>query len=44
VVVFSSDLDELLSLVDRILVMYDGSLVEVPKDRDRAGRAMLGVT
>lgn len=44
VVFFSSDLDEILSLVDRILVMYDGSLVEVPKDRDRAGRAMLGVT
>jgi simple sugar transport system ATP-binding protein len=43
VVIYSSDLDDLLSLADRILVMYDGSLVQVPRDRDVAGRAMLGV-
>ena len=43
VVVYSSDLDEILSLVDRILVMHGGTLVGTPKDRDRVGRAMLGI-
>jgi len=42
VVVYSSDLDEVLLLSDRIYAMYDGRLVEVPRDRDAVGRAMLG--
>lgn len=43
VVVYSSDLDEVLSLATRLLVMHAGRLTEVPRDRDLVGRAMLGV-
>lgn len=42
VVVYSSDLDEVLALVDRLYVMYDGRTREVAVDRAVAGRAMLG--
>jgi simple sugar transport system ATP-binding protein len=42
VVVYSSDLDEVLSLASRVLVAYAGTLREVPRDRDVVGRAMLG--
>jgi general nucleoside transport system ATP-binding protein len=42
VVVYSSDLDEVLSLASRVLVAYAGTLREVPLDRDAVGRAMLG--
>lgn len=42
VVVHSSDLDEVLSLATRILVVFDGVVTEVPPDRDTVGRAMLG--
>lgn len=41
-VVYSSDLDEVLSLADRVLVVFGGTVREVPKDRDVVGRAMLG--
>ena len=41
-VVYSSDLDEVLSLADRVLVVYGGTVREVPRDRDVVGRAMLG--
>ncbi|HSA55245.1 MAG TPA: ATP-binding cassette domain-containing protein [Gemmatimonadaceae bacterium] len=41
-VVYSSDLDEVLALADRVLVVFGGSVREVPKDRDSVGRAMLG--
>ncbi len=44
VVVYSSDLDEVLGLADRLIVMFDGRAREVPLDRDAAGRAMLGAT
>lgn len=44
VVVYSSDLDEVLALADRLIVMFDGRAREVPLDRDAAGRAMLGAT
>lgn len=44
VVVYSSDLDEVLAVSDRLIVMFDGRAREVPLDRDAAGRAMLGVT
>ena len=43
IVLYSSDVDELLSLADRVLVCYGGRLREVARDRDAVGRAMLGV-
>ncbi len=42
VVVYSSDLDEVLALADRIVVVAGGAVREVPHDRDVVGRAMLG--
>lgn len=42
VVVYSSDLDELLSLADRIVVVFGGAVREVTRDVDAIGRAMLG--
>jgi simple sugar transport system ATP-binding protein len=42
VVVYSSDLDELLELADRVLVVQGGQVTEVPLDRTRIGAAMLG--
>lgn len=43
VVVFSSDLDEVLSLATRVLVVHAGVVRECERDRDLVGRAMLGV-
>ena len=43
VVVHSSDLDEVLGLADRIVVVVAGAVQEVAGDRERIGRAMLGV-
>lgn len=43
VVVYSSDLDEVLALATRILVVHAGQIRELPRDRDAVGRAMLGV-
>jgi simple sugar transport system ATP-binding protein len=43
VVVVSADLDELLMLADRLLVTFGGRVREVARDRDEAGRAMLGL-
>jgi simple sugar transport system ATP-binding protein len=42
VVVYTSDLDELLGLADRVVVAFHGTLHEVPRDADAIGRAMLG--
>jgi simple sugar transport system ATP-binding protein len=42
VVLYSSDLDEVLALASRVLVAYAGSLREVPLVREAVGRAMLG--
>ncbi|HET7190050.1 MAG TPA: ATP-binding cassette domain-containing protein, partial [Gemmatimonadaceae bacterium] len=44
VVVYSSDLDEILSLASRVLVAYAGTVREVAPDREAAGRAMLGLS
>lgn len=41
-VVYSSDLDEVLSLADRVFVVFGGTVREVVKDREVVGRAMLG--
>ena len=43
VVVYSSDLDEVLAVATRVVVMHAGRLLETPLDRDSVGRAMLGV-
>ena len=42
VVMYASDLDELLALADRVIVAFGGAVHEVPLDSDRIGRAMLG--
>jgi simple sugar transport system ATP-binding protein len=43
IVLYSSDLDEVLLLATRVLVMYAGTVRETSLDRDAIGRAMLGV-
>jgi simple sugar transport system ATP-binding protein len=43
VIVYSSDLDEVLSLASRVLVAYAGTVREVSPERDAVGRAMLGL-
>ena len=42
VVTYSADIDETLSLADRMLVVYAGAVRELPPDRHLVGRAMLG--
>jgi general nucleoside transport system ATP-binding protein len=42
VVLYSSDLDEILELADRVLVVHSGAVTEAPLDRGRIGAAMLG--
>ena len=42
VLVYSSDLDEVLALADRVAVVRAGTVHDVPADRDLIGRAMLG--
>ncbi len=42
VVVYSSDLDELVTIATRLFVMHGGRLRETPVERGAAGRAMLG--
>ena len=42
VVFYSSDLDELAELSDRVLVFSGAGLIEVPADRGAIGRALLG--
>ena len=42
VVFYSSDLDELAELSDRIIVVSGGTLIDVSADRDAIGRALLG--
>lgn len=43
VVMYSSDVDEVLAVSDRVLVVHGGGVKEVPAVRDAVGRAMLGV-
>ena len=43
VIVTAADLDELLMLADRLLVMFEGRSTEVTRDREAVGRAMLGL-
>jgi ABC-type uncharacterized transport system ATPase subunit len=44
VVVHSSDLDELFTVSDRMVVCFGGTVREVAVDRDAVGRAMVGLT
>ena len=44
VVVYCSDLDEVLQLADRVVVVASGQLNPVPLNRDVVGRAMLGAS
>jgi ABC-type uncharacterized transport system ATPase subunit len=43
VVFYSSDLDEVLALATRVIVVHAGAIRETPLDRDLVGRAMLGL-
>ena len=43
VVLYSSDIDEVLLLADRVLVVFSGLVREAPLDRDTVGRLMLGI-
>ncbi|HUF26687.1 MAG TPA: ATP-binding cassette domain-containing protein [Gemmatimonadaceae bacterium] len=43
VVLYSSDIDEALALAGRMLVVFDGTVREVPHDRAAIGAAMIGV-
>jgi ABC-type uncharacterized transport system ATPase subunit len=42
VVVYASDLDELLALADRVVVAFGGTVRETSRDPETIGRAMLG--
>lgn len=44
IVLYSNDLDEVLAVSMRVLVLHAGRLSEVPVDRELAGKAMLGLT
>jgi general nucleoside transport system ATP-binding protein len=43
IVLYSSDLDEVLALATRILALHAGTVREVPADRDLVGRAILSL-
>ncbi len=43
VVIYSSDLDEVLALSDRVIVVCAGQVSEAPMDYESIGRAMLGL-
>lgn len=42
IVMYSSDLDEVIALSDRVFAMSDGQLVETARTREALGNAMLG--
>ena len=42
VLMYSSDMDEVLLLADRVYTMFDGQVAEVRREREAIGRAMLG--
>ena len=44
VVFYSSDLDEVLRLASRVLVVFDGTVRELPVDRETIARAILGLS
>jgi ABC-type uncharacterized transport system ATPase subunit len=44
VVMYSSDLDEVLSIADRMIVCFGGNAIETAVDADAVGRALVGLT
>ncbi len=44
VVMYSSDLEEIVSLADRMLVCFNGTVIETPVDTACVGRAMIGLS
>ncbi len=44
IVVYSSDLDEILALADRIVVCFNGRVISTQADGDAIARAMIGVS
>jgi len=44
IVLYSSDIDEVLLLATRAFVVFDRSVRELPLDRERIGQAMVGAT
>jgi ABC-type uncharacterized transport system ATPase subunit len=44
VVLYSSDLEEVLSVADRIVVCFEGRLIAVDNDAEAAARAMVGAS
>lgn len=43
VLLYSSDVDEVIALSTRIVVMFNGALTEAPRERRAIGEAMLGL-
>jgi simple sugar transport system ATP-binding protein len=43
VVLYSSDIDEVLMLADRVLFVFAGQVREAPMEREAVGRLMLGI-
>jgi ABC-type uncharacterized transport system ATPase subunit len=43
IVIYSGDLDEVLALASRVIVVHAGRVRECSLDRSEVGRAMLGV-
>ena len=44
IVMYSSDLDEVLSIADRMIVCFGGNATETAVDADAVGRALVGLT
>jgi general nucleoside transport system ATP-binding protein len=44
VILYSSDLDEVIEIADRVLVVYDGTVQSMRGDRASIGAAMLGAS
>lgn len=43
ILIYSSDLDEVLAVATRVVAVHHGRLTEVPNERESVGRAMLGL-
>ena len=42
IVLYSSDIDEVLLLATRVFVVFERAVRELPLDRERIGQAMVG--
>ena len=43
ILIYSSDLDEVLAIATRVVAVHHGRLTEVPNERESVGRAILGL-